>query len=63
MHLVGFIIRIYHDAPSPERQILRNAAPGLVRAVIQYQRANCFLKEFQYRIGGNDTPVKAVSFV
>ena len=22
MHLVGFIIRIYHDARSPERQIL-----------------------------------------
>jgi len=21
VHLVGFIIRIYHDAPSPERQI------------------------------------------
>ena len=23
MHLVGFIIRIYHDARSPERQITR----------------------------------------
>ena len=23
MHLVGFIIRIYHDAPSSERQISR----------------------------------------
>jgi len=21
VHLVGFIIRIYHDAPTPERQI------------------------------------------
>jgi len=24
VHLVGFIIRIYHDARSPERQIYRN---------------------------------------
>jgi len=23
VHLVGFIIRIYHDARSPERQILQ----------------------------------------
>jgi len=62
-HLVGFIIGSYHDARSPERQILRNDAPGPVRAVMQYQKAKCFLKEFLYQIGGNDTPVKAVSFV
>ena len=25
VHLVGFVIRIYHDARSPERQILRKS--------------------------------------
>ena len=28
MHLVGFIIRIYHDARSAERQILRLIVAG-----------------------------------
>jgi len=29
VHLVGFIIRIYHDARSPERQILRSCFLGM----------------------------------
>ena len=29
VHLVGFIIRIYHDAPSPERQIGCNLSDSL----------------------------------
>ena len=29
MHIVGFIIRIYHDARSPERQI-----PGSVSVIV-----------------------------
>jgi len=28
VHLVGFIIRIYHDAWSPERQILMLVVPA-----------------------------------
>jgi hypothetical protein len=27
VHLVGFIVRIYHDARSPERQILSLSSP------------------------------------
>jgi len=33
VHLVGFIIRIYHDAPSPERQFRRHVTTGLCNAV------------------------------
>ena len=34
MHLVGFIIRIYHDARSPERQN---------RAVLTWDAGNCYI--------------------
>ena len=30
MHLVGFIIRIYHDARSPDRQILKERSTAYV---------------------------------
>jgi len=35
VHLVGFIIRIYHDARSPERQIrISNLQNGALMAVV-----------------------------
>ena len=37
MHLVGFIIRIYHDARSPERQIRANHYAFFIQSsVISY---------------------------
>ena len=33
VHLVGFIIRIYHDAQSPERQIRKNnLVPRIIKS-------------------------------
>jgi len=36
VHLVGFIIRIFHDARSPERQILYSLLRKVERGVIIY---------------------------
>ena len=33
VHLVGFILRIYHDARSPERQILNDELEGVGRGL------------------------------
>ena len=38
MHLVGFIIRIYHDARSPERQILTKFTT--VRHLVNFRQTN-----------------------
>jgi hypothetical protein len=35
MHLVGFIIRIYHDARSPEPQIFRELYSSFAKLVSQ----------------------------
>ena len=42
MHLVGFIIRIYHDARSPERQTLVFIC---YRILLCYKNAKCLLLE------------------
>jgi len=45
VHLVGFIIRIYHDAPSPERQISVENFPLnkciIVNTHTRLQQNNC----------------------
>jgi len=41
VNLVGFIIRIYHDARSPERQI-NGTSPGLLQRV-ESSHMCCFL--------------------
>ena len=48
VHLVGFIIRLYHDARSPERQILLlrvsvRTAPSSGKASYQWLKTNCIL--------------------
>jgi len=56
MHLVGFIVRIYHDARSPERQIkyvtfsstsARTLQSAVYSAVAFYTR-DTFLKRFAW---------------
>jgi len=36
MHLAGFIIRIYHDAQSPERQILLYNCYNKKKFILQF---------------------------
>ena len=43
VHLVGFITRIYHDARSPERQILAELA-NLQFHVIWYSDFSCYVR-------------------
>ena len=44
MNLVGFIIRIYHDAQSPERQILQGVKLRKAKWIGHILQMNCLIK-------------------
>ena len=53
MHLLGFIVRIYHDARSSERQILNILVLGIVVPTLMHRCLYSFIFEtpLEWRIG------------
>jgi hypothetical protein len=61
VHLVGFIIRIYHDARSPERQIRKNYFKTCTGCISRSSEFNIFPSDQHVGSSAPDAPSNACS--